>query len=385
MDADEIIIKCNDIYEDFGQSYIKKWKTEKSGRRAIGYTPIYVPQEIFYAMDILPVGVFGGGDLIDIVVGDSYFQSYICHIARSIVDMGHSGILDQLDGMIFPFVCDVMRNMSSFWNTIFPDKYSYLFDQPQNFIKGIGGEYYKGIISEIVKDLGGNKLDKNKLIESMMLYGENRNLVRKLYEERSKRPWDIPITEAYLLLRAGSVMDVKEHNEMLKEYIDKIGQLNRQPEDNVRVVLWGAFCEQPPLSLLKVIEQSGCYVVADDFALALRQLENNIDVDEVTRDPVGYLVNSYLDHGINTPCRFEGDRNKLKDLVGIIRSTNAEGVVFAAPSFCDPALEEQPCYKEELDKKDIKHISFLYSEDTSQFSNIREQLGTFTDSIKIWG
>ena len=35
-----------------------------------------------------------------------------------------------------------------------------------------------------------------------------------------------------------------------------------------RVVLTGAFCEQPPLALIKSIELSGCYVVDDDFMVA---------------------------------------------------------------------------------------------------------------------
>ncbi len=42
--------------------------------------------------------------------------------------------------------------------------------------------------------------------------------------------------------------------------------------DNARIVLTGAFCEQPPLGLIKSIEMAGCYIVDDDFMLVTRML-----------------------------------------------------------------------------------------------------------------
>ena len=53
--------------------------------------PIYVPREIIHAAGMLPVGVLGGGDRLEIIRGDAYFQSYICHIPRSTVELALSG------------------------------------------------------------------------------------------------------------------------------------------------------------------------------------------------------------------------------------------------------------------------------------------------------
>ena len=58
-------------------------------------------------------------------------------------------------------------------------------------------------------------------------------------------------------------------------------------------------------------------------------------------------------------------------------------MIFAAPSFCDPALEDQPDYHKELETEDVRVMSLQYSEDTRQFNLIREQIGTFSDSIKL--
>ena len=67
-----------------------------------------------------------------------------------------------------------------------------------------------------------------------------------------------------------------------------------------------------------------------------------------------------------------------------VRTNTAEGVIFCAPSFCDPALLEQPMLVEALEEQGIPHTQFKYSENTGQFAVIREQAGTFSDSIRLW-
>ena len=59
-------------------------------------------------------------------------------------------------------------------------------------------------------------------------------------------------------------------------------------------------------------------------------------------------------------------------------------MIFAAASFCDPALLDQPMLQSALDRAGIPYTSFKFSEDSGQFQVIREQAGTFSDSIKLW-
>ena len=44
-------------------------------------------------------------------------------------------------------------------------------------------------------------------------------------------------------------------------------------------MLTGAFCEQPPLILIKSIEMAGCYIVDDDFMLVTRWLLDDVPSD----------------------------------------------------------------------------------------------------------
>ncbi|MGB6995688.1 MAG: 2-hydroxyacyl-CoA dehydratase family protein, partial [Thermoanaerobaculia bacterium] len=71
-------------------------------------------------------------------------------------------------------------------------------------------------------------------------------------------------------------------------------------------------------------------------------------------------------------------------LLDSVTTNRAEGVIFCAPSFCDPALLEQPMLVSALESRGVPYTQFKYSEDTGQFAVIREQAGTFSDSIRLW-
>ena len=133
--------------------------------------------------------------------------------------------------------------------------------------------------------------------------------------------------------------------------------------------------------LLRTLERAGCWVVDDDLLLGLRWLLDDVPA---AGDPLENLVQSFLTHSISTASRYEPSGDRGRWLLESVRSSQAEGVIFCAPSFCDPALLEQPMLVAALDRAGIPHTQFKYSEDTGQFGAIREQAGTFSDSIRLW-
>jgi benzoyl-CoA reductase subunit C len=156
----------------------------------------------------------------------------------------------------------------------------------------------------------------------------------------------------------------------------------RPRRDNARVVLTGAFCEQPPLALIKSIEMSGCYIVDDDFMLVTRWLMDDVPAD---RNPLEELSKAFLHRSATTAAKYETTREeKGVFLLKQVKTRGAEGVIFAAPSFCDPALLERPMLQDVLGKHNVPHTAFKYAENTGQMAPIREQSGTFADSIKLW-
>lgn len=385
MGLKEIIGRCEDLYYDLSLSCVRDWK-ERAGGKAIGYLPVYAPRELIHAAGMLPVGVMGGGDQIEIIRGDSYYQSYICHLPRSVVEMGLAGHLDALDGMLFPSICDVIRNLSGMWQILFPDKYAHYFDTPQNFDDEVGGVYYIRELRDIaghLAEISGREITPEGLNQSIALYNETRDLVQRLYQRRAQEPWTVPTSECYLLLRAGNLLPVEEFNELLTDYLKELEKEKRRPLDNARVVLCGAFCEQPPLGLIRTMEGSGCYIVNDDFVLITRWMQKPLATD--SPDPIEVLADAFLHHSTTSAVKFLDQGRKGDFLLEQVREAKADGVIFCAPSFCDPALLEQPMLQAALEREGVAYTQFKYSENTGQFQIIGEQTGTFADSIKLWG
>ena len=150
----EIVERCEALFEDLHFNAVKEWKAAAPGRKAIGYMPVYVPREMIHAAGMLPVGILGGGDQLEVIQGDAYYQSYICRIPRSTLELGLTGRLDCLDGMLFPSICDVIRNLSGMWQILFKDKYVRYVDVPQNYQDEIGGKFYIHEMQLLRDDLG---------------------------------------------------------------------------------------------------------------------------------------------------------------------------------------------------------------------------------------
>jgi benzoyl-CoA reductase subunit C len=385
MTVETIVKRCEQLFEDLEFKAVKEWKAAKPGRKAIGYMPVYVPRELVHAAGMLPVGIFGGGDQLEVIQGDAYYQSYICRIPRSTIELGLTGRLDCLDGMLFPSICDVIRNLSGMWQLLFKDKYVKYFDVPQNYDDSIGGEFYVHEMQTLMDDLGrlaGKPITEEALRNSIAVYNENRKAIRELYAYRAQKPWQAPTSEVYLVMRAGCVLPPEEHTQLVRDYIKAADAEKRPQRDNARVVMTGAFCEQPPLGLIKSVEMAGCYIVDDDFMLVARWLLDDVPT---TGNGLQELSKAFLHRSAQTASKYDDHKaDKGKFLLHQVKTRGAEGVVFAAPSFCDPALLERPMLQDVLAKYKVPYTAFKYAENTGQMAPIREQAGTFADSIKLW-
>jgi benzoyl-CoA reductase subunit C len=381
----EIVAACEAIFEDLSFAKAREWKAAVPGRKVIGYMPVYVPREIIHAAGMLPLGILGGGADMEVIHGDAFYQSYICRIPRSTIEMAINGKLDFVDGMMFPSICDVIRNLSGIWKLLFKDKYVRYFDAPQNFREEVGGVFYANEMRELrdgLANLAGRAVSDDDIRRSIAVYNENRRWVNRVYDFRADFPWKAPSAEVYLLMRAGMVLPPEEHTLLMQEYLAAAEAANRPMRDNCRVVLTGAFCEQPPLNLIKSLEMSGCYIVDDDLMLVSRWLLTDVPTEG---DPIDNLSRAFLLHSAETAAKYEADAaRKGSYLIDSVRKRKADGVIFAAPSFCDPALLDKPMIISRIEPLGIPYIHIQYAENSSQMQPIREQSGTFADSIKLW-
>jgi benzoyl-CoA reductase subunit C len=374
------------IAEDIDFAAPRRWLEEHPGRKAAGYLPVYAPREVIRAAGMLSVGVHGGGDRLEIIRGDAFYQSYICHLPRSVVELAESRRLDFLSAMLFPATCDVIRNLSGVWQLLYPKLYVRYLDLPQVAERDCAAAFWREELSVLAGDLGavsGSPATPETLREAVAAYNEARALVRELYRMRREQPWRVPTEELFVLMRAGETVPLEEFVAKGRAYLAACQEDPGRVLDRARVVVVGAFCEQPPLALIKTIERAGCFIVDDDFLLGNRMIGSDIPLEG---DPLENLAAAFVRQAIKTSTLYESDPGgKRRLLREKVVEARADGVIFAAASFCDPALLDRPMLRAGAEQAGIPCIAFQFAENTGQFQQFREQAGTFADSIKLWG
>ncbi len=96
-------------------SLVREWK--KSGKKVVGYTCSYVPDELFFAAGILPYRIKAFGHP-DTELGDAYLARFNCRFCRSCLQLGLEGSYDFLDGLLETNGCDHLRGMFENWQYI---------------------------------------------------------------------------------------------------------------------------------------------------------------------------------------------------------------------------------------------------------------------------
>jgi benzoyl-CoA reductase subunit C len=384
--AADVLARAKELVDDLALDAVRGWKQAHPAGLAVGHLPVWVPRPLLEAMGCLPVGLFGGGDEVEIVRGDSYFQSYICHLPRSAVELAVRGSLDALDAFVFPSTCDVIRNLGGVFSMLFRERPVVYLDLPHNADPLVGGRFFAAEMERLAAAFvarGASPLDDGPLRHAIADENRRRRAIGDLDLLRRREPWRVPASEAYLVVRAGALLPAVEHRELVERYLDAVREREARPYDNVRVVC-GAFCEQPPLALIRALERAGCYLIDDDFQLGARLIEGEIELRD-GESPLESIARAFLELGSATATRWGAEPEKGAALVERVRRAGADGVLFAAASFCDPALLDRPMLEAALDRAGIPHSSFKYAENTAQLGPIREQAGAFSDAVKLWG
>ena len=357
------------------------WKKQHPDKKLVGCYPVYTPFELIHAAGMVPVGVIGAGNRLEIAHADSRFQSFICSIVKSTLELGLTERLKFLDGMVFHSICDPARNLGSVFKRNFPDLMVEYIHFPQNMTSAHTVEYliseYKRLC-ESYERLSGAKITDDALRKSIALYNEQRRLIRELYAIRKETPQNLSTVECYVLTRVGTLLPPDEHIAILREALPELHRRNEKPKDRIKVVLEGSFCEQPPIELLDGLESAGCYILDDDILIGWRWFPDNISIEG---DPMRNLANAYINHSVYSGVKHDTREPKSKHLIDKYKATGASAVLILAAKFCEPALFDYALYKRALEKEGIPHLCLEFEEKMWIFDKARTEVETFVESM----
>ena len=374
LPLDAALGACRDLLEDPEFPTVHAWKA--SGGKVLGHFQVYFPEELAHAAGMLPVKVRGAP--VEMRQADSHFGSYLCSILRSSLEVSLDGRLP-LDMFVTHPICDAARNLAGVWARTLPYPSQILY-LPQNVNSAGSAAYLRDEYARLLGDIesvAGRAVTEGDLRRSVAVFNENRRLLREVYAIKRETPWLLPVDQAYVLVALGAILRREDHNALLRALVPQIRSRTARPQDKIRIVLEGGFCEQPPLDLLAVIGQS-CYVVDDDLLIGLRFLVRDV---EEQGDPLAALADAYLNGSSYSPVQHDTRKPKEQMLLERLRGAGAQAAILAAAKMCEPGLDEQVAYTKALDEEHIPYFVTEFEEKMSGFDQMQLQLETFVESI----
>jgi benzoyl-CoA reductase subunit C len=379
--ADEIAACCRGVVDLLPAEALALARRDDPGLEGFAVFPVYAPQEIIHAAGLMPLGLFGAGNRLEVMHADSRFQSFICSIAKSTLELFLRGQMEGFRGAVFSSICDVARNLASIVQRNAPAVRVEYLHLPQNAATEAARAFTRAEFARVrdnLADLTGSPIPDDAVRRSTELYNRLRALIRRLYEHRRQHPGTLGAGDLAAAVQAATRMMPEQSVPLLERLLADIRTRPPQVRDSVPVVIEGSFCEQPPLDLIDAVEAAGCRIVDDDLAIGWRLFREDVPT---SGDPVANLADAYLSGSVYTSVRHDSGLPRTEGLLRRIADSGAQAVILASAKFCEPALLDYVLFRRALDERDIPHLKLEFEEKMWTFDRLRTEVETFTESM----
>ncbi len=311
---------------------IRQWKRENEGK-AVGFLMSDVPEELIHAAGFLPYGITGGN--AEMELAETHLQPWACSYVRNSLSLALGGKLDFLDGLIIPHTCDTTRMLLDLWKHIRPFPYMEDYRLPRQVDRPSAGSYLIKELERVkcgLERYAGESIDPDTLKQSIILYNQNRELLRKIFDIHAQDPAIISSRQTYTLINGAMVMPRERVNELLNHIVDILDESNNYEAGGnfLRLLLSGTLLE--PFEILDLVDSCGGAVIGDDFQNGYRYIETDVPVRD---DIIEALAERQLNR-IPSAAFDIKERPRREFLAELAKDEKANGVIFLHQSFCEP-------------------------------------------------
>jgi benzoyl-CoA reductase subunit C len=329
-----MIKKLKEAALTLDNEFVRSWKD--AGRKVVGYTCSFIPEEILHAAGLLPYRIRGIGTT-SLSIGDSYFGPVNCSFPKCMLQLAGEGAYRFLDGAIISNGCDSMRRLEECWRKAGSDypgtlpEYYKFFSVPHKSVD-YSIDFYTDELNDMIATLERHfkvKIGHDAIRDSIKLYNTGRKLLKKLDELRYSL--EVPITgeDALSIIIAGHAMPREEFNCMLETIFTELDKAPSVAGAKKRIMLVGSASDD--LDFIRVIEEAGAIVVADTVCFGSRL---DATLVEETGEPVHALASHYLKNSI-CPRMLGYYKNRRAFIRDIIKKAQVDGLILQNVRFCD--------------------------------------------------
>lgn len=374
----------NRAEELFDQRVEELRKAKEEGDAVVGTLCNFVPSELVRAAGAHPLRLCGGYEGVTGTAEKTLPRIY-CPLIKSTFGMfeeesPHFGLIDVA---ICPTTCDGKKKLAEL---IGRRKQTWVLEVPHTIDTPQGREFWLvnlKLLKAQLEQLTGNRITAKKLRKSIGLYNQVRQLVHRLYELRKREK--VPIWGGDALL--ATTMALYDEPETWIAATEKLcSELETRsgngvvPLDSPRLLLTGTPMILPAWKLVKVIEDAGGLIVADDICTGSKSLWDPVTpVNWTTNDMLIAIADKYL---MNTcPC-FVPNQARIDRLMQFVKDFRIEGVINYGLHSCHPYGAEEWRVKEAVKNADVHVYSIDTDYGDGDIGQIKIRMEAFMEMVR---
>lgn len=365
-------------------------EARKKGAKVVGWFNYNIPEEIIHALGLTPIRLGTGGDDRLVEIGARYISTKNCVYTREIVGLfaeNQDPYIKNSDIVAIDATCLQTYRVAELIKYYFKIN-TVILGVPRNFYLPEGQEYFWKELESFtqkLEDIAGNKLDKNKLAESIKLYNNIRKSIKDLYKYQAINNPPIKWREVFDVVHAGFYLDREKYHSLLQELLKELKEKHGEPvignlNGDARILLSGSIIPPRDTKLIDIIEQVGGRIVGDDLWSGL-----NPSLDVNIKEPsVKGIADAYINrvpHGALPYLDLETD-GRLKNLKQLIKDYKAQGVIYHTLRYCDPFTFKAGETKDVLKKEGVPLLEIHTEYAGSDVEAIRTRAEAFVELIK---
>lgn len=360
---------------DNRHEYAREWK-EKTGGKVLGYFCTYVPEEILYAANILPVRILGSHEPSSIT--EAHLFAMYCPFCRDCLAQGLEGRYDYLDGIMISLACLHIRQTYSSWKKHIPVDFAYILPMPagvqgRRVVPFVKKEFEK--FKKAVEQWTGKEISEADLVKGVEIVDNNRRLMKEVYELRKSDIPPITGLESMYMVVGSQLGDKKEQNRLIEEALsgEFDGRLvDRDPGQRLMII--GS--EDDDTEFIKMVEQVGSTVVCDDHCTGSRYFWDEVEKDS---DTMLALAKRYVKR---TPCPSKDwpERLRFNRIMEFIKDYRVDGALVIQQKFCDPHELDKVALLDMLKQNDIPSL-YLEFDVTVPIGPLRIRVDAFLETL----
>ncbi|MBM4054240.1 MAG: hypothetical protein FJ264_06110 [Planctomycetes bacterium] len=359
------------------EASIAEFSIEESSLPKIGYFCSYTPVEIIHAAGFHPVRIKGAEK--DSCSANEVLCGNICPYIKAVTDRKIEGSLENFKGMVFVNSCDGMRRLYDAWVKMDEGKktFNYMLDIPKN-VDDAAVFYYASLLRKFKEKLESYftlKILPDDINRSIVTY----NSVREKVGQCLQKYWNGYIAqsgyEMFSLLKKGVNVVPEKFNAYLT-HLMKQGENIRDTREIPRLFIWGSIMENE--KIMKIIEDAGAKVVAEDLCNGSRYFDAAVSISE---EPILSIAKRYIKRN---PCsRMENIYERINKALTIMQEKSIHAAIYHTLKFCDHNLLDYPMIKKTFHEKNIPllHLNCDYS--LSSEGQIKTRVEAFLEQLTV--